>query len=76
MPLYTFKNLETDEEFESFMSYSEAKVMEKSGKYKWLPSPIRLVSGHGDVRSKTSDSLTDVFKNMKKAFPGSTIETK
>ena len=79
MPTYTFKNNETGEEFEEFMSMSNLDDYLKSNPH--LTTVINgapaLVSGRG--MGKPDNGFRDLLKDMKKThskgISGSTINT-
>ena len=79
MPTYKFRNMETNEEYEEFMSISSLGVYLKEN-----PQIEQLVNGFpgiGDAiklgLKKTPDSFRDLLKNIKKGnskgFTRSTI---
>lgn len=73
MPSYTFRNTETGEEFDDFLTISNReKFLEENPHIIQLVSPIRLVAGHA---TKPDDGFRDILREIKKANKNSTVET-
>lgn len=74
MPTYTFKNKETEEEFEKFMKNSEREEFLKNNPdieqtYRYAPSV-----GYDDSH-KPDDGFRDILRKVKKDHPGSDVNT-
>jgi hypothetical protein len=77
MPIYTFKNKETGETEEHWMSISELDKFEKKNKHLEL---VISAAGIGDPwkvgsHTKPNDGFREVLRSIKKRFKGSTINT-
>ncbi len=78
MPMYTVQNLDTREEFDVSMGYSEleeylkenTKIRQVFRKFPGVCDPVRI------GRTKTDSNFNDVLLKAKNAHWGSTIETK
>ncbi len=75
MPTYLFKNTETNEEFEEFMSISVRDTYLADN-----PHIIQLVFGFPSIGYNTNmrkpdDGFRDVLRSMKKSHRRSKIET-
>ncbi len=74
MPFYSFKNTETGEEFEEVMSNaSREEFLAKNPHIIQTIQKARLTTSRGGI--KPADGFRDMLKAMKKANPGSTIDT-
>ena len=74
MPIYQYKNEETGEVSDHFMSISTMEQFEKDNPHmkKVIHAPALGDAMRLGVR-KTDDSFNDLLKTMKKSSPGSTI---
>lgn len=77
MPIYTFKNKETGETEEHWMSIAELTKFEKKNKHL---EQIIFAAGIGDpmkvgTHTKPNDGFREVLRGIKKRFRGSTINT-
>ncbi|QIG70660.1 hypothetical protein EVB91_104 [Rhizobium phage RHph_I1_18] len=74
MPTYTFKNTTTNEEETRVMTMSErSEFLSANPHYvQLITSPNGFIAGHGQ---KPNDGFRDMLREMKKANPGSTINT-
>jgi len=77
MPNYTFRNVETDEQWTEEMSIDEMeKLLDENRHIRWVP-----VSGLPTLDSvrlgirKTDGGFNDLLKTIKKGSPRSTINT-
>lgn len=77
MPTYDYKNEETGEVTEKFMSISDMEQFEKDNPHmkKIIGAPAIGDSVRLGIR-KTPDSFNDLLKTIKKGNAGSTIETR
>lgn len=74
MPIYTFRNLETDQVFEETMSFSDLEgFLEEHPQYKQVFKPINI--GYNFVSKKQPDSWKDVLNKAKGAHKNNTIES-
>ncbi len=76
MPLYEFRNTETNEVFEKSLSLSERETyLAENPHIKQIhTSGLNAVSDAG-VRNKVPDGFRDVLRGIKKANPRSNINT-
>jgi hypothetical protein len=67
MPIYTMKNIKTDEEQEHIFSFAERAAFLKANP-DWIQplSTSRLVSQVGSNLSKTDDGWKELLKKVKK----------
>jgi hypothetical protein len=77
MPTYKFKNLDTEEEYEIFMSISQRDLFLKEN-----PNIEQQINGFPGMvdptrigRVSPDDNFKDVLKEVKKNNPGSKINT-
>ena len=77
MPTYDYKNEETGEVTEKFMSISDMEQFEKDNPHmkKIIGAPVIGDPVRLGVK-KTPDSFNDMLKTIKKTNAGSTIETR
>lgn len=77
MPTYTFKNNESDEVFELFMSISEREkyIAENPNVTQLPPNTVNVVDPVRMGRMKPSDSFRDIIRNIKKEHIGSNVNT-
>ena len=74
MPIYSFRNKNTDEEIDVYCKFEEVEEILKELGDDWVRSfRINIVSGVGSVLSKTDEGWKDRLRAIKKANPGSTI---
>jgi hypothetical protein len=65
MPLYDWKNIETGEEFENFLTMEQREQFKKDHpELKQLVKKFTPVAGVGGI--KTSEGFKDVLRNIKK----------
>lgn len=77
MPTFKFINTETGEEFEDFISNStKEELLAKNPHIRQLPSTFAIVSGTGDVFSKTDDTWKEVMSKVAEAHPDGDIAQK
>lgn len=74
MPIYTFRKRGTEEEFTEWMSIADReRYLNDNPDIEQI-----IVQANGFVTSngfKPDDTLRDIFREVKKVNPGSTIET-
>lgn len=76
MPTYNFRDTETGEEFELFMSIHDLdKYKQDHPNLEQFHTHFPGVVGDAGIRDKRPDGWRDVLKSIKKANYGSTIET-
>jgi hypothetical protein len=74
MPTFKFLNTETGEEFEDFISNSiKEELLKKNPHIRQVPSSFGIISGTGDVQSKTDDSWKEVLSKVAEAHPDSEV---
>lgn len=74
MPLYEFYNTESCEYFEDILSISEKEeLLKKNPHIKSVPSTFGIVSGVGDVYSKTDSTWKEVLSKVADAHPNSEV---
>jgi len=75
MPIYEFKHNETGEIWTETMSYDDKdSYMEERNCSSYFSTFPSVISGLGDVHSKTDDNFKERMKQMKKgAGSGNTI---
>lgn len=72
MPTFRFMNTETGEEFEDFLSNSsKEELLAKNPHIHQMPSAFSIVSGVGDLYSKTDDTWKEVLSKVAEAHPES-----
>lgn len=72
MPIYTFKNKTTGEEFTDFMSFSDReKFLEENEEYETVLSALNIVSGVGGI--KTDGGFNDNLQRIASAHPNSAL---
>ncbi len=78
MPIYTFENIETGEQFDEIMKMDERETYLSSNPQ--LKQIITKAPSLGDPHRlgivKTPDSFNSLLKNIHKNSPGSKIETR
>lgn len=65
MPIYTLENIETGEVFDTIMKYEELKEVLASGHHRQILVPLKMISGRGDIVSKTPNGFRDVLRKIK-----------
>jgi len=72
MPTYTFKNVNTEEVFERFMTISEMEEMVESGEFVQIIGSPLIVRGVGSqgILKHTPDYFKDILRDVKKNAPG------
>lgn len=77
MPTYMIRDTETDEVFEKFCSYKQLQqILNENPKYVHVVGTPMIVSGVGNLHSKTPNGFKDVLNGIKKgAGKNSTIKT-
>lgn len=74
MPTFVFKNEETGEEFEDFISNSrKEELLAKNPHIKQVPTTFGITSLTGDVVSKTDDTWKEVLAKVAEAHPESPV---
>lgn len=79
MPTYNFRNKETGDEYEVFMSMSELDKYKEDNPHMMqiLKSPPKIVSMVGSLHGRTSDGFKDVLNKIKDGSgKNNTIKTK
>ena len=66
MPTYKFKNKTTGVEWDKEMKISELDDYVKENDCSIVVQVPQIISGHGDIRLKTTDSFNDRLKEIKK----------
>ena len=78
MPIYTFENIETGDQFDEIMKMDERETYLSSNPQ--LKQIITKAPSLGDPHRmgiiKTPDSFNSLLKNIHKNSPGSKIETR
>lgn len=73
MPTYTFKDVETDEQFDVFLKISEYEQYKKDNPHlETVLHPYNIVSGVS-VRNKESDGFKEVMSKVAENHPGSEV---
>ena len=76
MPKYVFENTKTGEVYEDFMTISSMEeLLEKNPHIRQIPGAPQIVSGVSSGRNKPDSGFRDLLKTIKKANPGSTVNT-
>ena len=74
MPTYRFKNKITGEEWEEMMSHTKLDAYYKEHNCDQVIGAVKIISGHGEGRLKTTDAFNDRLKEIhKKAGKRSTM---
>lgn len=77
MPTYRFKNIETNEEFEDFLSISKKEeLLKKNPHIISLIQPVTIVSSVGSIDSKMSDGWKEVLSKVAENHPGSPLSNR
>ena len=74
MPTYRFRNNETGEEFDDFISNSRREeLLEKNPHISQVPMPFGIVSTTGSIDSKTDNGFEEVLSKAAEAHPNSPL---
>ena len=74
MPTYRFRNNETGEEFDDFISNSRREeLLEKNPHISQVPMPVGIVSTTGSIDSKTDGGWKEVLNKVTDAHPDSPL---
>jgi hypothetical protein len=74
MPTYRFKNNETGEEFDDFISNSRREeLLEKNPHISQVPMPFGIVSITGSIDSKTDNGWKEVLNKVSEKHPDSPL---
>lgn len=66
MPLYQFRNNDTQEQFEEMMKFSEKEIyLEENPHIQQILGATNTVSGVGGVHSKIPDGFNEVLQRVK-----------
>ena len=77
MPIYQYKNEETGEESNKFMSIADMEQFEIDNPHmKKIIQPVAFGDAMRLGVKKTDDSFNDILKTIKKRSPGSTVKTR
>jgi len=77
MPIYQYKNEETGEVTDKFMSISDMEQFEIDNPHmKKIIQPVAFGDAMRLGVKKTDDSFNDILKTIKKRSPGSTVKTR
>ena len=72
MPTFKFRNTETGEEFEDFLSNARREeLLEKNPHIKQMPSSFAIVSTTGTIDGKTDDGWKEMQSKIAEAHPDS-----
>ena len=64
MPIYTFRNKTTGEEWEDLMSISEMETFTKKRNIELVPTSVGIVSSVGQLDSKIDGGMKEVFSKI------------
>jgi hypothetical protein len=72
MPVYTLKNLQTEEEWDVVCSWNELKsTLEEDSNLQQVLKPLKIISGRmGNSDMKVPDGFKDLLKNKIKKGSG------
>ena len=72
MPVYTLKNLQTEEEWDVVCSWDELKAtLEEDSNLQQVLKPLKIISGRmGNSDMKVPDGFKDLLKNKIKKGSG------
>lgn len=74
MPTYLFRNKDTNEEFEEFMSISARETfLLENPNVEQIHTPNRVISGRNDVVSGTDSSWKEVLSKIAEKHPNSNL---
>lgn len=73
MPLYTFRNRQTGEEWEDMMTISDMEKFTKKRNIELVPTSVGIVSSVGQLDSKIDGGFKDVLSKVADAHPHSPL---
>jgi|TARA_B100001094_G_scaffold47154_1_gene42389 hypothetical protein len=73
MPLYTFRNKRTGEEWDDLMSISEMESFTKKRDIELVPTSVGIVSSVGQMDSKIDGGFKEVLGKISDAHPHSAL---
>ena len=73
MPIYTFRNKKTGEEWEDLMSISEMETFTKKRNIQLVPTSVGIVSSVGQLDSKIDGGFKDVLHKISDPHPHSDL---
>jgi hypothetical protein len=74
MPTYLFRNNETNEEFESFMTISQKeKYLKENSNIQQIHGSLQIVSGVKDMHSGTDSTWKEVLSKIAQSHPNSEL---
>jgi len=73
MPLYTFRNKKTGEEWEDMMTIAEMEAFSKKRDIELVPTGFGIVSSVGQLDSKIDGGMKEVFSKISDAHPHSDL---
>jgi hypothetical protein len=74
MPTYRFRNNDTGEEFDDFISNSRREeLLEKNPHISQVPMPFGIVSATGSIDSKTDGGWKEVLGKVSEKHPDSPL---
>jgi len=73
MPLYTFRNKKTGEEWEDMMTIDEMEKFSRKRNIELVPTGFGIVSSVGQLDSKIDDGFKDVLSKISDAHPHSAL---
>jgi len=75
MPVYHFRNTETNEVFEDFISIAaKEELLKKNPHIEQVPTGFTIVGGVGDnMEAKTDDTFKEVMAKIAEKNPGSPL---
>lgn len=75
MPVYQFRNTETGEVFEDFISIAtKEELLQKNPHIQQVPTGFAIVGGVGDnMEAKTDDTFKEVMAKIAEKNPGSPL---
>ena len=73
MPIYTFRNKTTGEEWDDLMSISEMESFTKKRNIELVPTSAMLVSSVGQMDSKIDGGFKEVLGKISDAHPHSAL---
>jgi len=73
MPLYTFRDKKTGEEWDDLMSISEMEKFTKKRNIELVPTSVGIVSSVGQMDSKIDGGFKEVLNKVADAHPHSPL---
>ena len=73
MPIYTFRNKHTGEEWEDLMTISEMETFTKKRNIELVPTSVGIVSSVGQMDSKIDGGFKEVLGKISDAHPHSAL---